>query len=171
MSGYLTKRFIHSIIIIFGISIAVFVISRLTGDPVSLMVDFDTPMEDREVMRKELGLDKDADVTLARWIKGAKRYDPEMKKYDLAYGKKVPHSVRMAKPMWIFEQLRKEKPDIVARYFQAKRKLAKPGKIKKYTADDSVAVLSIAMGRDLFPWFKSLGITVDPQKAQIKMAK
>jgi hypothetical protein len=29
-------------------------------------------------------------------------------------------------------------------------------------------VLSAAMGRDLFPWFQSLGITVDRDKSQIK---
>ena len=75
MSGYLTKRFIHSIIIIFGISIAVFVISRLTGDPVSLMVDFDTPREDREIMRKELGLDKPVAVQYLIFLKGAIKGD------------------------------------------------------------------------------------------------
>jgi len=31
-----------------------------------------------------------------------------------------------------------------------------------------MAVLSGAIGRDLFPWFQSLGITVDRGKAQIK---
>jgi hypothetical protein len=75
----------------------------------------------------------------------------------------------MAKPMWIFEELARQKPDVVARYFQTKRKLATPETLDKYTADDSVAVLSIAMGRDLFPWFQSLGITVDPAKGRIKM--
>jgi hypothetical protein len=118
---------------------------------------------------RKLGLEADADSTLEGWIKDAKRYDADMTKFDLANGKDVPHVVRMAKPMWIFEQLRKEKPDIVARYFQTKRKLATPDKIKRYTADDSVAVLSTAMGRDLFPWFRSLGITVDRSKAQIEM--
>jgi len=117
---------------------------------------------------RKLGLEKDANSTLDGWIKGAKRHDPEMTKYDLANGKDVPHSVRMAKPMWIFEQLSKEKPDIVARYFRAKRKLAAPDKIKKYTADDSVAVLSIAMERDLFEWFRSLGITVERNRAKIE---
>ena len=116
---------------------------------------------------RRLGLAEDADATLAGWIKGARRHDPDMTKYDLAHGRNVPHAVRMAKPMWIFEQLAKEKPDIVARYFQAKRRLATPDKIDKYTADDSVAVLSIAMGRNLFPWFQSLGITVNPANAQI----
>lgn len=118
---------------------------------------------------KELGLKEDAEATLKRWIEGARRDDPDMTKYDLANGKDVPHSVRMAKPMWIFEELRKEKPDVIAGYFRTKRKLAAPDKIKKYTADDSVAVLSIAMGRDLFVWFKSLGITVERSKAQIEM--
>ena len=57
----------------------------------------------------------------------------------------------------------------MARYFRTKRKLATPDRLKKYTADDSVAVLSVAMGRDLFPWFQSLGITVQRDKAQVEM--
>lgn len=116
---------------------------------------------------RRLGYAKDADRTLANWIKGARRHDPEMKKLDLARGKNVPHSVRMAKPMWIWEQLRKEKPDILAAYFQAKRKLIDPKKRKRYTADDCVAVLSIAAGRDLFGWFRSLGIQVDRKRTDI----
>ncbi|MBW1699903.1 MAG: ABC transporter permease [Deltaproteobacteria bacterium] len=75
MSGYLTRRLIHSIIIIFGISIAVFVISRLSGDPVSLMVDFDTPNEDREILRKELGLDRPVLIQYLIFIKGAVQGD------------------------------------------------------------------------------------------------
>ncbi|MHC4165816.1 MAG: hypothetical protein ACYSWQ_02535 [Planctomycetota bacterium] len=118
---------------------------------------------------RKMGLAEEANSTLAGWIKGARRHDKEMARHDLANGKNVPHVVRMAKPMWIFEQLRQEKPDIVARYFQTKRRLATPDKIKKYTADDSVAVLSIAMERDLFAWFQSLGITVDRTKAQIEL--
>ncbi len=75
----------------------------------------------------------------------------------------------MAKPMWIFEELRKEKPDVLARYFQAKRKLIDPAKTRGYTADDSVAVLSNAMGRDLFPWFRSLGIQVDRGRTKVPL--
>jgi hypothetical protein len=114
---------------------------------------------------QRMGLQADADATLDGWIAGARKHDPDMTKYDLAHGKDIPHVVAMAKPMWIFEQLRKETQDIVARYFQVKRALATPDKIDTYTADDSVAVLSMAMGRDLFPWFQSLGITVQPDKA------
>ncbi|MBL7223731.1 MAG: hypothetical protein ISS72_07760 [Candidatus Brocadiae bacterium] len=121
------------------------------------------------LLGRELGYTKEADATLANWLKGARRHDPEMKKFDLARGKDVPHAVRMAKPMWIWEQLRQEKPDVLARYFRLKRKLADPRKLKRYTADDSVAVLSQAMGRDLFPWFQSLGIRVDRQASQVPL--
>ncbi|NCO39343.1 MAG: hypothetical protein COZ06_36430 [Armatimonadetes bacterium CG_4_10_14_3_um_filter_66_18] len=121
------------------------------------------------LLGRDLGLNDEADKTLANWIDGAKKHDPEMTKLDLATGKAVPHVVAMAKPMWIFEQLRNEKPDVVARYFQAKRKLVDPAKVKRYPADDSVAVLSVAMGRNLFPWFQSLGIKVDSARTAISV--
>ncbi|MBN1420927.1 MAG: hypothetical protein JXP34_19305 [Planctomycetes bacterium] len=41
------------------------------------------------------------------------------------------------------------------------RRLGFSKEAERYTADDSVAVLGHAMGRDLFPWFRSLGIRVD----------
>ncbi len=118
---------------------------------------------------REMGVAEEAEATLKGWIDGARKYDPDMTKYDLATGTDVPHVVAMAKPMWIFEQLRKERPDVVARYFQAKRRLIDPAKVKTYTADDSVAVLSVAMGRDLFAWFRSLGIKVDRSKTSVPM--
>jgi peptide/nickel transport system permease protein len=71
MSGYLTRRFLHSIIIIIGISIAVFVISRLTGDPVSIMVGPDTSNADRATIRKELGLDRSIPFQYLFFLKGA----------------------------------------------------------------------------------------------------
>jgi ABC-type dipeptide/oligopeptide/nickel transport system permease component len=73
MTSYLAKRLIHSIIIVFGISLAVFMLSRLTGDPVSLMVGFDTPKEDREILRRELGLDKPLFIQFGIFLKEAVR--------------------------------------------------------------------------------------------------
>ncbi len=119
------------------------------------------------LLGRELGYEKEANATLKNWIKGARRHDPEMKKLCLRNKSKVSHAVRMAKPMWIWEQLRKEKPDVLQRYFQTKRKMIDPAKRRRYTEDDCVAVLSLAMGRDLFPWFRSLGIDVDRERTDI----
>ena len=55
----------------------------------------------------------------------------------------------------------------MARYFQAKRRLALPDIIKKYDANSTVVVMSVAMGRDLFPWFKEHGFDVDKAKADV----
>ena len=53
----------------------VFIISRMTGDPVSIMVDFTTPQEDRDIIRKELGLDKPIPVQYLIFLKNAAKGD------------------------------------------------------------------------------------------------
>ncbi len=114
-----------------------------------------------------LGYATEADATLKGWIDGARRHDPGLNTLDLADPKGIPHGIAMAKPMWIFEELRKETPDVLARYFRAKRRLVDAKTTKRYTADDSVGVLSTAVGRDLFPWFRSLGVKVDRSRTAV----
>ena len=41
------------------------------------------------------------------------------------------------------------------------------GRVGFLRASDSIVVLSVAMGRNLFPWFQSLGITVDSRESQL----
>lgn len=61
----------------------------------------------------------------------------------------------------IFDQLRlKCGQDAMAKYFQTKRRMLQPGR-SGYPLDDCVAVWSNAVGEDLFPWFSSIGISVN----------
>ena len=120
---------------------------------------------------RRMGCTKEADNIIYGNIARAKKLDPDMTKYNIAHDTNVPGEVGWGKAMWIWEQMRAEKPDAIARYFKAKRELAKPGVLKQYTPDDCVAVLSVAMERDLFPWFRQHGIMVDKSKATIKMDK
>ena len=119
------------------------------------------------LLGRDFGLNKEADLQLARWISKAKRHDPEMDIFDLTKGEEIPHVVQMAKPMWIFEQLQNEEPKIISKYFQAKRRLIDPKKQNRYTADDSVAILSSAAERNLFDWFLTLNIDVDPSRTDV----
>jgi hypothetical protein len=57
----------------------------------------------------------------------------------------------------------------MADYFQLKRKHATPDKIAKYDMNNTVALLSMAMERDLYNWFYEHGMVVDKAKAEIKM--
>lgn len=111
-------------------------------------------------------------------IQAAKNVDPNMDAYDLngdplkSDGKALDggqkRDLHWGKTFWIFEEMRKIKPNALALYFQAKRKYADPSKIKGYGPDETVAVWSFAMGKDMFPWFNQHGVKADKAKSQIK---
>ena len=111
-------------------------------------------------------------------ISRASKIDPTMKLYDLA-GKSLKdiepltggkaNNMHWGKTFWILEELRKENPDFLADYFIAKRKLAKPGSLRKYDMNATVAVVSVAMGKDMFGWFREHGFDVDQKKSAIKI--
>ena len=111
---------------------------------------------------------KEAQDTLDGSIANAQKQDPDFNKIDInAPG--APNSVVWGKSFWIFEQLRKKYgEDSLAKYFKSKRALLKPGR-SHYSLDDCVAVWSHAVGQNLFPWFKSLGIGVSKDKTDISV--
>jgi len=114
---------------------------------------------------KRLGFKAEAEQSLAGWLRGYHEKDPTGKA-DIS--QKVDHAVEMGKPMFIFEELRKKFGEgVITRYFQTKRQLIQANRPGGYRADDSVAVLSHAVGMDLFPMFKNLGIGVDWQNTNI----
>lgn len=121
------------------------------------------------LLGRRLGYETEADAALNGWISAAREIDPTLTKTDLRPESHPPHAVAMGKAMWIWEHLRAEKPDIVARYVQAKRRLINPAKRKTYTSDDSVAILSDAIGRDLFPWFRSIGVHVEESRTSVPL--
>lgn len=111
-------------------------------------------------------------------IKRASKIDPSMKLYDIegrssAEGARElndgeRNEIHWGKTFWVFEQLRKEKPDFMAKYFQAKRKYVPAKLASPYSMDDTVAIMSIAMGRDMFPWFNEHGMPCNRDKVQLK---
>jgi hypothetical protein len=157
MIEFITHESVHSWVLPFG---------EIWNEPIATYVG--------NLVMMDMGHAEEANRRIQATIRRAVRYDREMKLYDMqgnsiADAPKLEGEARTdlqwGKAFWIFEQLRKEKPDFLARYFQAKRRLALPGKIKEYDENNTVAVLSVAMGRDLFPWFREHGFDVDHEKA------
>ena len=67
----------------------------------------------------------------------------------------------------MFEQLEEQHgPGALAKYFKTKRSVLKPGR-KGYSMDDCVAVWSLAVDEDLFPWFRSLAFDVDRARTDL----
>jgi multidrug efflux pump subunit AcrB len=126
----------------------------------------------RDVGRVEDGMDTPSGYALVNgrrsvYILVTKRADASTLNVVRAVKAAIP-DMQAGKTFWIFEQLRKENPNVVALYFQAKRRLATPEEMKHYDAHATVALLSIAMKRDLFPWFNEHGIPVDKTQSAIQ---
>lgn len=71
MAAYIVRRLFESIFIILGVSIIVFLIMHLSGDPVMLMLPPESTAADAALMRKNLGLDKPLAVQYILFLKNA----------------------------------------------------------------------------------------------------
>jgi peptide/nickel transport system permease protein len=67
---YLIKRFIQSIFAVFGITVVLFIILHLTGEPTYLLLPLDASDEDIALLRHELGFDKPLYTQYLIYLKG-----------------------------------------------------------------------------------------------------
>jgi len=68
MGRYILKRFWHGLIVIFGVTIIVFVVTRMVGDPVKVMLPLEATLEQRAAFEKRLGLDRSIPVQFVDFI-------------------------------------------------------------------------------------------------------
>ncbi len=58
MQRYILSRIIQSILTLLAVSFVIFSMSRLSGDPLNLLLDVSATQEDKTLLAKKLGLDK-----------------------------------------------------------------------------------------------------------------
>jgi ABC-type dipeptide/oligopeptide/nickel transport system permease component len=76
MTGrYLLQRLLHSVLVVLGVSLIVFLISHLTGDPAVLMAQPGATEKDLQALRERLGLDAPLPVQYLRFVGGAAHGD------------------------------------------------------------------------------------------------
>ena len=75
MTAYIAGRLVQAVFVIFGVSVVVFTVTRLTGDPALLMVPPDATAEMVERVRREMGFDQPLPVQYARYLGGVLRGD------------------------------------------------------------------------------------------------
>lgn len=73
MGNYLLRRSHHSFIVIFGITLIIFIITHMIGDPVSLLLSPEATQADREELKHELGLDRPLRIQYLVFLKDAIR--------------------------------------------------------------------------------------------------
>jgi peptide/nickel transport system permease protein len=75
MGRFILKRLGHGIIVIFGVSLRVFVVTRLIGDPVRVMLPIEATAEQRIAFEKRLGLDRPIHVQFVNYLGSIARGD------------------------------------------------------------------------------------------------
>ena len=58
MPKYILRRMVHSVFVILGITVIIFLFTNIIGDPVVLLLPPDATRADYELLRRELGLDR-----------------------------------------------------------------------------------------------------------------
>jgi peptide/nickel transport system permease protein len=72
---YLVHRLIHGVVVLLGISVVVFGLTWLTGDPASVLLPINTPPEQVASFRHALGLDQPVPVQYVAFLERAVRGD------------------------------------------------------------------------------------------------
>ena len=75
MVAYIIRRFIQSFLVILGVSIVVFLISRVSGDPAQLLLSMYATEEDVDAFRKIMGLEEPLIVQYGKFLSHALRGD------------------------------------------------------------------------------------------------
>lgn len=75
MQRYIVRRLIQAAVTLFLVSVIVFVLGRLTGDPVALLLSEYSTQEDKILLTRQLGLDKPLPEQYAVFLANALRGD------------------------------------------------------------------------------------------------
>jgi peptide/nickel transport system permease protein len=75
MGGYLLRRLWQGVIVIFGVTVLVFVVTRLVGDPVKVMLPLEATHEQRAAFEKQLGLDRPIPIQFVDFVGDVARLD------------------------------------------------------------------------------------------------
>jgi peptide/nickel transport system permease protein len=75
MGRYILKRLQHGVVVIFGVTVLVFVVTRMVGDPVKIMLPLEATAEQRAEFEKQLGLDRPIWVQFIDFMDGLTRLD------------------------------------------------------------------------------------------------
>src|SRR5690242_482277 len=68
MIGYFASRFLYALAVIFGVSLAVFFLVRIGGDPSALFLPPETSLEEIARFRHEMGFDRPLPVQYAEFL-------------------------------------------------------------------------------------------------------
>jgi peptide/nickel transport system permease protein len=85
MLAFAIRRLLEALVVLLVVALIAFTLFRFVGDPVNQMVGQDATVEDRETIRRELGLNDPLLAQFARFVGNASRFD-----FGISYQVKQP---------------------------------------------------------------------------------
>lgn len=71
MGRYLLRRVLHGVVVLLGVSVIVFLLMHLGGDPVAVLLPLDAPPEQVAAFRQEMGFDRPLPIQYALFLSRA----------------------------------------------------------------------------------------------------
>lgn len=75
MGRFILQRVLQGVVVIAGVVLVVFIVTRMIGDPVALMLPLEATPAERAAFEAALGLDQPIFVQLGEFVQGAIRFD------------------------------------------------------------------------------------------------
>lgn len=75
MGRFIFQRIVHGLIVIIGVTVIVFVVTRMVGDPVKVMLPLESTLEQRAAFEKKLGLDRPIHIQFIDFMADIARLD------------------------------------------------------------------------------------------------
>lgn len=75
MGRYLLRRLSQAVLVVISVMVVVFVVTRLIGDPVAVMLPLEATEENRALLESQLGLDRPILAQLGDYVVDAVRFD------------------------------------------------------------------------------------------------
>jgi peptide/nickel transport system permease protein len=75
MIRFLAQRLMHGLVVIFGVVLVVFVVTRLIGNPVAVMLPIDASAAEKAALAAKLGLDRPILTQFVDYLSGLLRFD------------------------------------------------------------------------------------------------
>ena len=75
MTRFLLRRLLRTVVVLWGVVTVVFIVMRLSGDPIALMVAPETPPDEIEALRDRMGLNEPLVVQYGIFLRDAARGD------------------------------------------------------------------------------------------------
>jgi len=75
MGAFIAKRLYYGLYVVIGVTVVVFVVTRVIGDPVSAMLPMESSAEQRALFAQQLGLDRPLYVQFVDFLANVARFD------------------------------------------------------------------------------------------------